>query len=222
MLAVLAAAVVGCDALRTVTVSKCCKIDEYLTVNRTCVPAKNNSWTIRILQPAKGEFLKNQLPRNWKLRENTQPNCEKFILTESAINNFVPFANNGSVYSLELDRVIQPENLCIDYGAAIFCLEPSEIKKAIVKKCCGSNAIFSETNSTCLSIKDNAYSVDVGPEKSLLSGFPKCEHDLVATGKLDLNDIQPNGSLYLKDSKVLLEAGKYCLEHILESAGKSF
>lgn len=62
--------------------------------------------------------------------------------------------------------------------------------------------------------------MDVGDDKALVAGFPECEDHFAIAGKLNDSVLMGNGSLLLPESGILLAAGTFCLENVLESAGK--
>lgn len=217
-----------CGALRAVNIAKCCKLDEFLTEENLCIKNESSSWDIRIYNGKLKRFDRNQtLPSHWKLIEDVWANCSRPHRLPYYGKNYFPFLN-GSLYSVDFDRLFHPNEYCLDYKAALICLNgPNEdlaenITHVIVKKCCGQNAIFTQSNRTCRSFKDNknTYRIDVGPGKTMGAGFPPCEdNSMRVIGEMSSAKIFDNGSILLNN--FLLPAGGYCLEHILEhSSGR--
>lgn len=214
------------SSVKNVTIAKCCKLDEHLTNENKCAFSDHNTWTIKVFSPAKRTFLpKGTIPANWHLKADMKPNCARPALLTANLGNYVPF-QNGSLFVVEYNQLVHPQRYCIDYSTALVCLEddnkPQSIAYVRIKKCCGPDAIFSDTNQTCIAVRDASYQIDVGADKTLTAGFPACsQHRIAFLGKLHEAKIQANGSLLLQESRVLLPVGNYCLEHVLENAGKN-
>ncbi|RZB38930.1 G-protein coupled receptor Mth-like 1, partial [Asbolus verrucosus] len=211
--------------VKNVTISKCCKKTETLSNENKCVSTSSFDWTLHIYNPANGRLLtpQNKIPPNWHLKEDSKPRCLRPALLTPTLSSYIPFLN-GSVYVLGYDELVHSDSFCIDYKAVLICLreQPQSMSSVRVKKCCGKDAIFSNTNNTCIHFKDNSYKIDIGPGKTWAAGFPNCNHqEIVLTGKLHDAEMQNNGSLLLRETKTLLPAGNYCLEHVLENAGRS-
>ncbi|EFA10672.1 probable G-protein coupled receptor Mth-like 1 [Tribolium castaneum] len=210
---------------RNVTISKCCPFTATLNNENKCIPVLTPKWTLKVFSPRNRSYLPdNQVPPNWHLKPASKPPCAMPALLTPNLGNYIPF-QNGSLYVLEYDEVVHPDNFCIDYAAVLVCLkaqQPESMTAVRVKKCCGENAIFSETNKTCIHFKDAGYKIDVGSDKKLTAGFPTCDHqEVVITEMLREAEMHKNGSLWLPKMKVLLPAANYCLENILEDAGHS-
>lgn len=215
-------------ALKPVNIAKCCKFDEYLTEDNLCVKNESSYWDIRIYNGKLKKFEKNQtLPSHWKVKDGIWANCSRPHRLPYHGANYFPFLN-GSLYSIDFDRLFHPDQFCIDYKAVLICLKSGNedlaenITHVIVKKCCGQNAIFTQSNRTCRSFKDhkNTYKIDVGLGKTVGAGFPPCEdNSMRVVGELSGSKIFDNGSILVHN--FVLPAGSYCLEHILEhSSGK--
>ncbi|XP_057657247.1 probable G-protein coupled receptor Mth-like 1 [Diorhabda carinulata] len=206
---------------KTVNINKCCKFNELLTIqNQTCAQNSSSSWNLEIYNARKGKFeLFTELPVNWKVKEDNFLNCSKPQQLKFQQKNNFPFLN-GSVFSLEFNRLFHPNEFCLDYQSALVCLnEPENL--IVIKKCCGDNAIFSQTKSTCITIKDVGYKIDVGQNRTLGAGFPPCaDNNMHVVGELRKSTIMNNGSL-LVDNKLHLGAGNFCLEHVLEQTERS-
>jgi G protein-coupled receptor Mth (Methuselah protein) len=225
LLLVLSAVSVATSA-RNVTISKCCKFDESLSsTENKCLPVVHQpTWTLKVYSPAKQAYLpKDRVPPNWHLKAGVKPDCFRPALLTPHLGTYVPF-QNGSLFVVEYNKLVHPGNYCIDYGAVLACLEdqPQSMSLVRVKKCCGSDGIFSETNNTCIHMRDSPYRIDLGPNKTLGTGFPSCsQQEIVFVGKLDEARMQDNGSLWLTKTKTLIPVGNYCLEHVFENAGRA-
>lgn len=210
-------------ALKPVNIGKCCKYNEYLAEGNLCVKNESSYWDIRIYNGKQKKFENNHtLPSHWKLREEMRPNCSNPHRISYHGTNYFPFLN-GSLYSIDYDRLIHPNQFCLDYKSILICIPhgneslAENITHVIVKKCCGQNAIFTQSNRTCRAFKDekNTYKIDIGPGKTMGAGFPHCEdNSMRVVGDLDKSRIFDNGSILVHN--YLLPATSYCLEHILE------
>lgn len=212
------------SALKPVTIAKCCKLDEFLTEENVCVKNETSYWDIRIYNGKLKKFENNHsLPSHWKLKEGVSANCSRPQRLNYHGANYFPFFN-GSLYSIDFDRLFHPDQYCLDYKSALICLNQANdnfaenITHVIVKKCCGQSAIFTQSNRTCRAFKDdkNSYKIDIGPGKTLGAGFPPCEdNSMRVAGELSSSQLFDNGSI-LVHNNYLLPAGSFCLEHILE------
>lgn len=210
-------------AFKPVNIAKCCKLDEYLTENNYCVKNESSKWDIRIYNGKLKKFEKvHSLPDHWKVREAVWANCSRPQRLPYHGTNYFPFLN-GSLYSIDFDRLFDPDHFCLDYKAVLICLKPGNedfaenITHVIVKKCCGQNAIFMQSNRTCRAFRDNkdTYKIDIGMGKTLGAGFPPCEdNSMRVIGELSSSKIFDDGSIRVHN--YVLPAGSYCLEHILE------
>lgn len=210
---------------KNVTIAKCCALDETLTSDYKCLKSFNSSWDLRIYVNQSLARYTGSLPPRWELKENTQPQCTERVIEDLSMKNVIPFIN-GYMLSVIYEKKIAPHQFCLDYDYAIYCrpgISPERITSVLVKKCCGKDAIFSETNSSCIDFNDQTYSIDIGQDKSIGAGFPACpeQKERVVAGKLHQAQLMSNGSLWVNASDVLLPSANYCLEHILEQAGKS-
>ncbi|XP_074027838.1 adhesion G-protein coupled receptor methuselah-like 1 isoform X2 [Leptinotarsa decemlineata] len=208
-------------ALRQVNVTKCCKFNEYLTIGeRKCVKNESSSWNIDIFNVRKGGFVPHtSLPPHWKVKEGVMPNCANPRQLIFQGKNNIPFMN-GSLLSLEFDKLFHPSQLCVDYHSALVCLnEPENL--TYIKKCCGENAIFSQTNSTCRQFKDNSYRINVGRNQTLGAGFPVCiDNKIHVVGEVNSSSIFGDGSVQVQNGTIL-PAANFCLEYVFEHTGRS-
>lgn len=214
--------------VRNVAVSKCCNFDEILTRDSNnsfkCVRTEQISWNLKVFSFMRKSYLPSDQvpPSNWKMQENSKPICANPRLISANLANYLAF-QNGSLYIVEYNQVLHPKKFCVDYKSVLVCLgdddHPEAVSLARIKKCCGLNAIFSQTNRSCIRFVSKSYTIDVGPNATLGQGFPNCDHqEVVFNGKLQDATILDNGSLSFK--KTIVPAANYCLEHVLEDAGK--
>lgn len=210
---------------KNVTIAKCCAKDEVLTSDYKCLKSLNSSWDLLIYVNQTLRRFQGKLPARWVIRENTRPQCIQSRIEPMNAKTIIPIIN-GFMISVTFDKHIPPKNFCLDYEYGIYCrpvASPGQITDApLVKKCCGKNAIYSETNHSCILFNDSSYDIDVGRNISLVAGFPECEEkiDSVVAGKLKQATLTENGSLWMNSTQVLLPSNKFCLEHIFEQSGK--
>lgn len=221
------------SAAKNVTISKCCKFDEYLssTENKCIYSEEHLTWKdLRIFSRATKQNPAGYLfkiPPTWHLKENYKPNCPRPALMSRGLDNYMPFLD-GSLFVKEYEKKVHPLNYCIDYSAALICLEePESISSRLkVKKCCGKGLIFSTAMQSCIIQKDknDSYQIDLGPNVTITAGYPTCptKNSAIAfMATLDDAVFQPtNGSLWLSFNKIMLPVQNYCLEHVLENNGK--
>ncbi|KAL1490855.1 hypothetical protein ABEB36_011540 [Hypothenemus hampei] len=207
-----------------VPIAKCCAKDETLTFDYKCIKSFDSSWDLHIFVNRSLTQFKGQLPPRWTIKERTRPQCKDTVIEDLSMKNVIPFIN-GNMLSVIYDTQISGHQYCLDYKYAIYCRpEPENITLALVKKCCGSDAIFSETASSCKLFNDTSYTIDIGPNKSLIAGFPYCpdKSGWAVVGKLhQVAQLTHNASLWINDSLTMLPPANFCLEHILERAGGS-
>ncbi|KAH1000296.1 hypothetical protein HUJ04_000214 [Dendroctonus ponderosae] len=201
-----------------VSVAKCCALNATLTSDNKCQRAINASWDLRVY--LNGTFRAfTTLPPKWTLREGVQPRCAAPVLEPVALRSAIPFIN-GYLMSVRFQRRLAPSQFCLDYDYVMFCPEaPEQISGVLVNKCCGSGAVFSDTNASCVLFPGAAYALDLGPNKTLGAGFPECSDDHAVAGRLQEGRLHDNGSLQLNATGLVLGPANYCLEHILEHAG---
>ncbi|XP_018573000.1 probable G-protein coupled receptor Mth-like 1 [Anoplophora glabripennis] len=208
-------------ALKPVTISKCCNHDEVLMSDFKCLRNESSTWELLVFTAREGlKKFSGKLPIHWKTVENHRPKCEKPVMLFNENKSSVPFFN-GSLFSFHYNKLFHPDQFCLDYHFTMVCIDPQSISYPVVKKCCGDDAIFSQKNNTCIYFKGDTYKIDIGQDKTLGAGFPSCpdkRHQVVA--ELHESKILGNGSLSVND-KFLLPAGNFCLEHVLEHAGRS-
>ncbi|XP_066151869.1 probable G-protein coupled receptor Mth-like 1 [Euwallacea fornicatus] len=208
-----------------VTIAKCCALDETLTYDRRCLKSFNSSWDLHILYKGQLKQFK-EIPPRWAVNESSRPQCTSESMIEDLTSRTVVPLINGDMLSVTFDVRMGPSQFCLDYDYVIFCRPDSKSEEKplpLVKKCCGKDAIFSDTNSTCILFSDPGYSIDVGASAKLGAGFPKCEEKVepVVAGKFHKSNLTNDGSLWVNASEVFLPPANFCLEHIFENAGGS-
>lgn len=201
-----------------ISVAKCCALNATLTSDNKCQRAINSSWDLRVFQ--NGTFRTfSSLPPKWTLKEGVQPQCAAPVLEAVALRSAIPFIN-GYLMSVRFQKRLAPSQFCLDYEYVMFCPEaPEQSGAVLVNKCCGSGAVFSDTNSSCVLFPGGAYDLDLGPNQTLGAGFPECSDEHAVAGRLHDGRLHPNGSLQLNGAGAVLGPANYCLEHILEHAG---
>ncbi|KAF5307998.1 hypothetical protein FQR65_LT06566 [Abscondita terminalis] len=208
-------------ALKNITVSKCCELDEHISKNEgyVCVRGKIEEWAPRIYSPKKKTILpipRNTVPSNWHLKTGQFPNCRGANATK--VTNFIGF-QNGSLWLVDLDGVlVHPQFYCIDYNIAFVCVNEVNSENSVaVRKCCGTNAYYKDKENRCININGTTNKINISKDKTIVAGFPTCDSHMEIAGKYDERSLQENGSLLLKETNVLLPPGEFCLEHVLES-----
>lgn len=215
-------------ALKNVTVSKCCDLDEHAAkeYHFKCVMGKEEKWAPKVYSPRKKKFLTpGTVPSNWVLKAPNQPDCGGGNVTIFALNTLKTYIafDNGSLWVPEYDKLISPNSYCIDYNVAFVCLKElqSTVPQVRIKKCCGGGAVYKDTENRCINLNVTDYKIELDDDKLLVAGFPACEGHMVIAGKLHEADLEANGSLFLREANVLLPSGEFCLEHVLENAGNA-
>lgn len=205
----------GC-ALTKVTVRKCCGLNEHISKFSNYTYGCLNGTTriedyLKVYNPKKGSLV-HDIPTNWNIIKS-KPNCDNpKIYSHSPIVLFP----NGSLFAF--DTLIHPDKYCYDYKLAQICDDKPH--RPIIKKCCGTNAIYSLTKQNCIYMNVTDYKMDIDQQKyQLISGFPSCEYQMSLLEKFDENMLLENGSLRIHDTDRVLHEGNFCIEHILEKAG---
>lgn len=221
----------GCaTSLKSVSVNKCCSMDEYASkeLNYTCVQERKMPWSsTRIFSMRTKNYLPvGEVPRNWDIKERQQPLCDggqKPKIFHYVPGSYLAFVN-GSLFVVEYSRLVHPGKYCMDFDMAMVCpeeIQPASLQSGVhVKKCCGDGGIYSDTRKTCVTIKNDAYRVNLPQEYSLTFGFPQCnDKHMVIAGKLYEATLLKDGGLVLNGTGTTLPAEGFCLEHVLENAG---
>lgn len=205
---------------KNVTINKCCRIDEHLTKspsNFTCVNRQEN-WIFRIYE--NGAKVRNTLPKYFLLKESQRPAC---VSLRHIFNNDYILLPNGSLFapslhSLNNNTFFHPRQYCLDYTAALVCVDPTN--KTEVRKCCFEGQAFSQKTKGCVNATKGLEHL-FGEDLALTFGFPKCRQDNHGVvGKIHRPELLVNGSLWLNTSGKLLDSGGFCLEHIVDDPGR--
>lgn len=222
-------------ALKNITITKCCPNDQKLTVTsdqKTCEAGLEKAWFPKIYSPVKRTYI--NVPKSWIIKNNNQfLECDGNIKVykQGAPTITYVLLSNGNLTIFELpDANIPPSRYCIDSGYALVCEETPENlhhsqelaqPKTRIKKCCGKGAVWSELKNSCVVMSGNDYKIELEDDKVLVDGFPGCS-DYVLVGKLHEGKMRADGSLELDGGKTVFPVDGYCLEHVLENAGKIY
>lgn len=216
---------------------KCCRIGEYLDkANNDCLAGGSEKWipTIFLTQRNIQFVPKGEAPKFFSIIEQTFPTTCKYpqYFKDHSNLNILIFAN-GSLYVHEINKVIIPENFCVDKDSALVCfpenpdmdslVSPRKIIK--IKKCCGHNTVYHQPNASCVVDERshqlfhsnlNSKNVDV------IYGFPDCNvHDYAIAGDFTSEKLNEDTGSVLMDSGKSFGAEQYCLEHTLSGIDKN-
>lgn len=213
------------NAVKSIQISKCCSIDQKLTVTKdnqiSCEVGIDKKWLPKIYSPRIQNFVDQ--PKNWVIKPNfLQCNGSLRSLKQGAsgVHTFI-LMSNGNLIVIELGhQAFTPDKYCIDSGFALICEEGQlQKQKTRIKKCCGTGAVISELKKSCVVMNGTDYKIELDESKTLVEGFPGCS-DYVFVGKLRDGKIKDDGSLEMNDGQTILPPNEFCLEHVLENAGK--
>ncbi|XP_017301590.1 probable G-protein coupled receptor Mth-like 1 [Diaphorina citri] len=141
-----------------------------------------------------------------------------WIRTHAHFNKF----DNGSLYLNEQEHeLISNKHYCIENNAALVCVRESsdvdgDVRKGKIFKCCGDNAVYSETNKSCI-IDTNSEYWTLGNNFTIIGGFPACVNNNYAVhGKLDdTYSLNIDGTLLNSNGKIYNQS--YCIEKVYEN-----
>lgn len=192
---------------KTITVLNCCDDANCATDNLPTI----YSFT-------KKNYL-TEKPPSWTIKTIASLDCGTLRLesVESGQTSSFVIVENGLLLLTESKETFTPNKYCyVNSKTAMYCTgKPKQMK---VKKCCGYGAVFSETKNSCMRLNVTDYKIDV--PLPLVEGFPRCKN-LVNAGKLHEAELLINGSLLFKHlNNTLVPNEDFCLEHVLENAGK--
>lgn len=202
-----------CAYANSTTILLCCPKGKGLSANNVC---ENYSgvWTPVVYSPARRSLLlpPGTIPDSFKFVQRS-PNCSSpTYISESS--NAVLTEDNGSLFLNEV--ILPPETFCISPTGMLCCLtaEHLDTKKKTekkVRKCCPTDAMYSDETHSCVTNKTNFLSEDT----YIHSGFPSCEvHEYAIAGKLDVEfSLNADGTLTTKNRS---SVANYCVEYILE------
>lgn len=217
-----------------IEVNKCCRIGEQLEKNQKCLVGGTEQWWPLIYLILKQTYFvpRGEAPRFLRVREQRQPACEN---PEIFINNMALFSN-GSLFLLERNAFVEPDNFCVDKDSALVCFPRPQgvdslrapIKLTKVRKCCGYKLVYNTEANTCVSVDDghavlskklitNSTTID------FVFGFPTCgvtNHFTIA-GKFNENHLNLDGGSLTMDSGRQFKWDEFCLEHTMNDLDES-
>lgn len=210
-------------------VNKCCRIGEQLDKNtRQCSIDGNNQWWPLIYLIVKQTYYspRGEAPRFLHARELKQPMCDK---PELFINSMALFSN-GSLFLLERNAFIEPDNFCVDKDAALVCFPRPQgvdslrapIKLTKIRKCCGHRSVYNTKDNTCISVEEghdliNKKLISNSSTVDYLFGFPTCSvtNHFTIAGKFNEEHLNlETGSLTLNSGRQF-KWDEFCLEHTI-------
>lgn len=211
-------------------VNKCCRIGEILDKNtRQCLMGDSDQWWPLIFLIGKQTYFepRGEAPRFIRPREQHQPKCEQ---PELFVNSMALFSN-GSLFLLEKNTFIEPDNFCVDKDAALVCLPRQEgadslrdqIKLTKIRKCCVHRSVYNAKENTCVPIDDghellnvklmsNASAVD------FTFGFPttcSVSNHYAIAGKFNEEHLNMDTGSLTMNSGRQFKWDEYCLEHTI-------
>lgn len=210
-----------------IQINKCCQDNEFLNEQHSCVRSETDlpPWSPVIYSPNNGGFLApGTIPDNWSIVKSSRPNCNqegenfflKFINSQSygLPPSYVNF-DNGSLYLQDHFELISNRHYCIESNAALVCLPSTDVKKGKIFKCCGDNAVYSETKKSCMIIDSEYWNLN--ENFTIIGGFPACVNNhYVIHGRLDdTYSLNIDGTLLNSNGKVYNQS--YCIEKIFEN-----
>uniref|UniRef100_A0A0C9QE89 Mthl1_0 protein n=1 Tax=Fopius arisanus TaxID=64838 RepID=A0A0C9QE89_9HYME len=220
---------------------KCCKFGEKLEKpsdgdnleKLKCVP-NSKAWEPVIYSPSKKSIIL-QPPLHWKILEGKRPNCG-----DDKVLSFVPYSSFTPFIILEAGDAILEGGSGSTYGSSDYCADPKallvcmprkiETNRAAatmrprVRRCCGENAVFSESRDGCQYMKEPENLSPLLPNASaieMLPGFPICKNSENFTIIAEAKDaiLQPDGGIYVDG--INLPSLQYCVERIKEADGRA-
>ncbi|KAI5695253.1 hypothetical protein M8J75_013327 [Diaphorina citri] len=221
-----------------IQINLCCNDNEFLSEQHDCVRSETqiNPWSPVIYSPENAGFLApGTIPENWAIVKNSKPNChideslrgspgEQYTLKLILNGNPPRYVNfdNGSLYLNEQEHeLISNKHYCIENNAALVCVRESsdvdgDVRKGKIFKCCGDNAVYSETNKSCI-IDTNSEYWTLGNNFTIIGGFPACVNNNYAVhGKLDdTYSLNIDGTLLNSNGKIYNQS--YCIEKVYEN-----
>lgn len=193
---------------------RCCSEGKALVAINIC-ENYSGRWTPVVYSPARASLLSppGTIPENFKFVDGS-PNCSSPTYFPDS-SSAVLIEESGSLFLNELIQ-LPPETFCISPIGILGCLtaEHLEMKKKTekkVRKCCPTDAMYSDKSHSCVTNKTNFLSEDT----YIHSGFPNCEiPEYAITGKLDDEySLNADGTLTTKNRSSVTN---YCVEYILE------
>ncbi|XP_022902704.2 probable G-protein coupled receptor Mth-like 1 isoform X1 [Onthophagus taurus] len=206
--------------LDSVHVNKCCKSTEILDKQKkVCLNSTIEDWTIKYLtmNPTKSPKLVSGLPKMWKIREDTRPNCKNFSTFHQRLHSFVAI-ENGSLFVTEIGTFVLPSSYCVDYDVVLVCITETDSvspQRERVNRCCGENAVYSLDKRRC-DIFNHNRTIHVPNDTVLVDSLPDCT-DYALAGQYSETSMLTNGSLKSTAFDTVLPSDSYCIEYMKES-----
>jgi len=191
----------------------------------------------------------NTTPSNWIVHPASRPACGDRVsmvrVHPQGHPVFVMF-EEGTLFLSENEKFVEPGRFCVDSTAALVCSDddaqagqpPSNAiavgesvmkkkpKKLRIRKCCGSDAVYSEEKSGCVPLAEPALDdhfwdyldEPVRNQFSPANGFPACRKPgYVVRGQLGGSlKMETDGTITGKDYRKPLTSSEYCLEVVRE------
>lgn len=161
-----------------VNLNKCCRYNEHMDMNKTCVMGNSKLWVPMIYRIIQRRYHTPQggKPKFMTFHENVRPivdvvsnissedvsmvnytketkrSCtEEELELFSAGGNWLIFSN-GSLFLGERKQFIEPQRYCVDRNVALVCFPKEQYTQQRIKirKCCGWNGIYDATKETCI------------------------------------------------------------------------
>ncbi|XP_017484680.1 PREDICTED: probable G-protein coupled receptor Mth-like 1 [Rhagoletis zephyria] len=155
-----------------VTVNKCCRYNEHMNFNQTCVMGNSELWVPMIFLISRRRYFTPQggKPKFMIFQENVLPVVDDYSIESmqdmgkeqngkctseeleffSAGGNYLLFSN-GSLFLGERKQFIEPQRYCVDRNGVLVCFprERNGTQRIKVKKCCGWNGIYDSAKKQC-------------------------------------------------------------------------
>ncbi|XP_015123278.1 probable G-protein coupled receptor Mth-like 1 [Diachasma alloeum] len=222
---------------------KCCKQGEELEESESdgdgvdklkCV-LNTRVWVPVIYSPSKKNIVPHP-PSHWKIVEGKRPNCG-----DGKVLTYVPYNSYSPVIILDVGDAIldggsgdtyDSSEYCADTKALLVCI-PRKVEanraattmRPKVHRCCGENAVFSESRDGCVNMKEPENVPPLMPNATsaieLLPGFPVCKNseNFTIIGDAKDADLQSDGGLNVDG--ISLPSLQYCVERIKELEGRT-
>lgn len=208
---------------KSITVNKCCNVNERLSQNRECIMESDNDWWPLIVMVLKQTYFepKGSAPQFMKYKQ-VQPLCENPELYIGP--HKLALFSNGTLYLSEKHKFIEPYDYCIDKDAALVC-DPdttylnanNRMKKTLkIRKCCVKNAIYKASQNTCILEESTTELTTTLSDFDILFGFPECidsKYITIAETFKDTNFDRNTNRLTLTSGRNL-EWYDFCIENV--------
>ncbi|XP_053951227.1 probable G-protein coupled receptor Mth-like 1 [Anastrepha ludens] len=161
-----------------VKLNKCCRYNEHMNLNETCVMGNSELWVPLIFLINRRQYYTPQggKPKFMTFQENVRPmvdatsiismqdvEAENYIKEQtrnctsdeleffSAGGNWLIFSN-GSLFLGERKQFIEPQRFCVDRNGVLVCFprESNGKQRIKIRKCCGWNGIYDAAKKQCI------------------------------------------------------------------------